>query len=249
MMPFPDAPYTLIYLEETDSTSNYLQALSNGSRPDEFTTVVTGFQTSGKGQRGNSWESERGRNLLFSFVLYPQFLAANKQFMISKIIAISIKESLDEYSEGFTIKWPNDIYWHDKKICGTLIENDLQGSKLARSIAGIGINVNQETFYSPAPNPVSLKQITGSEHDTDRLLKSIMNNVIRNYAMLQKGQFEEIDYIYHQSLYRKEGFHPYVDSNGRFEATITEVLPEGFLILETREGEKRSYAFKEVQYL
>jgi len=124
----------------------------------EFTTVIAERQTAGKGQRGNSWESEDCRNITFSFVLYPTFIEARRQFILSQIVSLSIKEELDQWTEGISIKWPNDIYWNDKKICGILIENDLSGHHIGRSISGIGVNINQDVFRSNAPNPISLKR-------------------------------------------------------------------------------------------
>ena len=170
MMPCPDTkqttertatpsgfPVPLIVLPETGSTNNYLSQLCNEQEAavKEFTTVIAERQTAGKGQRGNSWESEDYRNLTFSFVLYPTFVEVRRQFLLSQFISLSIKEELDEWTEDISIKWPNDIYWHEKKICGILIENDLAGHHIGRCIAGIGVNINQEVFRSDAPNPVS----------------------------------------------------------------------------------------------
>ena len=183
MKPCPETfPYPLIALDETDSTNRYISQLCNELQESvaELTTVTAEFQTAGKGQRGNTWEAERGKNLLFSFVLYPTFLEARRQFILSQIVSLSIKEELDRWSDEITIKWPNDIYWRDKKICGILIENDLSGHFIGRSISGIGININQNEFHSDAPNPVSLKQITGQEHDRYEILSHICRKYRRN---------------------------------------------------------------------
>lgn len=175
MMPSPDTfPVPLIHINETNSTNNYLQSLCSEQKVEELTVVVADFQTSGRGQRGNSWESAPGKNLLFSTVIFPEFLEARRQFLISQVISLAIKEELDTYTSDISIKWPNDIYWKEKKICGMLIENDLMGRNINQSIAGIGININQEIFHSSAPNPVSLLQITGEEHDLFKTLKNIM---------------------------------------------------------------------------
>ena len=182
MKPCPETfPYPLIVLDETDSTNRYISQLCNELQESvaELTTVTAEFQTAGKGQRGNTWEAERGKNLLFSFVLYPTFLEARRQFILSQIVSLSIKEELDRWSDEITIKWPNDIYWRDKKICGILIENDLSGHFIGRSISGIGININQNEFHSDAPNPVSLKQITGQEHDRYEILSHMLKRVQR----------------------------------------------------------------------
>ncbi|MCD7899897.1 MAG: biotin--[acetyl-CoA-carboxylase] ligase [Bacteroides sp.] len=238
----------MIHLTETDSTSNYLIQLSSAQQLEEMFVVLADFQTAGKGQRGNSWESEKGKNLLFSIIFYPTFLPIRRQFLLSKAIALAIKEALDSFTPGFSIKWPNDIYWKDKKICGILIENELMGSKIEKSIAGIGININQQIFYSPAPNPVSLRQITGKEHDPVKVLDIILEKLRLYYELLKKGETDKITTNYHQSLFRKEGFHLYADNKGSFEARICEVEDAGILVLEDKEGKIRKYAFKEVSY-
>ena len=232
MKPCPDTfPFPLVALDETASTNQYLSQLCNQLQESvaELTTVTAEFQTAGKGQRGNTWEAEEGKNLLFSFVLYPSFLEARRQFILSQIVSLAIKEELSRWSDEITIKWPNDIYWKDKKICGILIENDLSGHHIRRSIAGIGININQEVFNSDAPNPVSLKQITGKEH-------------LAVYS-------DEISTRYARSLFRRRGLHPYEDANGKFLARLLRVEQDGRFVLEDEGGSEREYLFKEVQYI
>lgn len=250
MMPSPDIfPVPLIHISETNSTNNYLQSLCSKQKVEELTVVVADFQTSGRGQRGNSWESDSGKNLLFSIVIFPEFLEARRQFLISQIISLAIKEELDTYTTDISIKWPNDIYWKEKKICGMLIENDLMGRNISQSIAGIGININQETFHSSAPNPVSLRQITGKEFDLFEILKNIVLRIQSYYSLLKKGNTESIVCQYEMSLFRKEGMHRFKDANGKFLARIICVEPEGRLILEDEKLNKRGYMFKEVEYL
>lgn len=239
----------VIHVRETDSTSNYLNRLSVEQNLEEFTVVSAFFQTAGKGQRGNSWESEAGKNLMFSILVYPEFLDVRKQFLLSQVISLAVKEELDTFSEGFSIKWPNDIYWREKKICGMLIENDLMGSSIKKSIAGIGVNINQERFHSPAPNPVSLWQITGKSRDIEPILENIIFRIKDNYTSLKEGKTEVLTERYHNALFRKEGMHLYRDSSGEFMASIVCVKPEGTLILKNEKGEEKGYAFKEVQYI
>ena len=158
-------------LAETDSTNDYLAKLCNQGNIEEFYTERTEYQTSGKGQRGNSWESEPGKNLLFSFVFYPTALEAKSQFNLSMLVATGLVDALSGYTDGFSIKWPNDIYWKDQKIAGILIENMLEGKYISQCIVGIGLNVNQTVFHSSAPNPISLAQIIGKEIDREELFK------------------------------------------------------------------------------
>lgn len=255
MKPCPDTfPFPLVALDETDSTNQYLSLLCNRLQESvaELTTVTAEFQTAGKGQRGNTWEAEAGKNLLFSFVLYPSFLEARRQFTLSQIVSLAIKEELSRWSDEITIKWPNDIYWKERKICGILIENDLSGTRIRRCIAGIGININQEVFHSDAPNPVSLKQITGKEHDRHEILAHILRRVQIYYNSLQMEDFAvysaEISARYARSLFRRRGLHPYEDANGKFLARLLRVEQDGRFVLEDESGKEREYLFKEVQY-
>lgn len=256
MKPCPDTfPFPLVALDETDSTNRYLSQLCNDLQETvaELTTVTAEFQTAGKGQRGNTWEAEAGKNLLFSFVLYPVFLKARQQFILSQIVSLAIKEELSRWSDNITIKWPNDIYWKERKICGILIENDLTGQNIRRCISGIGININQEIFRSDAPNPVSLKQVTGEAHNRNEILAHILKRIEAYYQKIQSEEaasfMNEINIRYARSLFRRRGFHPYQDANGRFLARLLRVEPDGRFVLEDENGKEREYLFKEVQYM
>ena len=237
-----------IFLPETTSTNTYLAGLCDRMPQPELTSVYSPYQTSGRGQRGNSWESEPGMNLLFSFVVYPTFLEAGHQFSLSQITALALTNVLSGYTEGIRIKWPNDIYWKDKKLCGTLIENDLTGTFISRSISGTGINLNQKRFVSDAPNPVSLTQITGQTYEPTVILHQVMQRVSWYYRLLQDGHTAEIARRYKQMLYRKEGFHPYRDQAGKFLARFRDIEPSGRLVLEDTNGQCRKYLFKEVAF-
>lgn len=251
--PIPGLIVPLIVLEETASTNSYLTQLCNEQQLDEFTTVIAECQTAGKGQRGNSWESEDHCNITFSFVLYPTFIDARRQFALSQIVSLSIRDELSQWTDDISIKWPNDIYWREKKICGILIENNLSGYCIGRSIAGIGVNINQEIFRSDAPNPVSLKQITGKEHERYMILANIMTRMKEYYTLLQTdmsgGAINRIEELYRKALFRKDGLHRYADSEGEFMARLVNVEPDGRFVLEDEAGKKRKYLFKEVQYI
>ena len=180
--------------------------------------VTADFQTAGRGQAGNSWESEAGKNLLFGLLFHPREVEANRQFILSQAVALSICETLSDYAEDIRIKWPNDIYWKDRKICGMLIENTLVGRCIENCIIGAGININQQTFCSDAPNPVSLRQITGKEQEPVFILADTIKRFKDYYRKIQQGQTEDIVRNYRERLYRHNGFHLYQDADGVFEA-------------------------------
>lgn len=239
-------------VKEVSSTNEYLTHLCEKNKAQEFYTVIADHQLEGKGQRGNSWESESGKNLLFSIVLYPTALEANKQFYLSMLTAISIIDALSKYTDGFSIKWPNDIYWNDSKIAGILIENELQGTYITRSIIGVGLNINQEVFLSDAPNPVSLKQIIGVDINRSELFQKILHGMVASYRLLEED-FEKmaatIRILYQRCLYRRNGYYPYKDAEGLFMAQFEHIDSLGRLFLQDQEGKIRKYAFKEVEFI
>lgn len=231
--------WEIIHIAETDSTNRWLR--ERGGEGDMV--VVADYQTAGKGQGTNSWESERGKNLLFSVLYYPQRIPANRQFHISMAVSLAIADALGEHIGDVSIKWPNDIYWRNAKICGILIENRLLGQTIRDSIIGVGVNVNQRQFHSNAPNPVSLWQIHGHETDRELLLQSILDKFT---LYINK---KEIKTQYLHQLYRRKGFHPYADREGSFMAEIVDVEDDGHLLLCDDNGQQRRYAFKEVSFV
>lgn len=231
--------WEIIHIAETDSTNRWLR--ERGGEGDMV--VVADYQTAGKGQGTNSWESERGKNLLFSVLYHPQRIPANRQFYISMAVSLAIADALGEHIGDVSIKWPNDIYWRNAKICGILIENRLLGQTIRDSIIGVGVNVNQRQFHSNAPNPVSLWQIHGHETDLELLLQSILDKFT---LYINK---KEIKTQYLHQLYRRKGFHPYADKEGSFMAEIVDVEDDGHLLLCDDNGQQRRYAFKEVSFV
>jgi len=239
----------IIKIDSTTSTNSELKKLCSEKQLPSFSALVTGKQTAGRGQAGNSWESEPYKNLTFSVVLFPENLPVKQSFMISRIFSLAVKESLDKYIEHVSIKWPNDIYFREKKICGMLIENEIIETNISSSIIGIGLNVNQENFLSDAPNPVSLKQITAKIYNLDELLNRILQTASEKYRQFLSGNIQELRLAYQNALYRKSGFYDYEDKNGIFQACIREVEDDGTLILETEDKEIRRYQFKEVRFI
>lgn len=240
----------IIRLEETESTNSYLRDLLKSQHLEEGSVVVTDFQTAGRGQVGNSWYSDKGDNLLFSLLIYPTGIPANEQFIISRMVSLAIKNTLDQFADDIRIKWPNDIYWKERKIAGILIENSLQGKVIENSIIGIGLNLNQQIFPVELPNPVSLRQITATEQDKNYILDLLLKEFFLLYRSLQQGEKQVIEDEYMLDLYRANGYYWYEDANGRFQAEIDNVLPSGHLVLRTLDtNEERIYVFKEVQFI
>ena len=251
--------FKIIHIEETDSTNRWLRdylasdkhGLARTSSSvrvspslSDAIIVVAEYQTAGKGCGTNSWESERGKNLTFSMLIHPEGLPANEQFHITEVVSVALCETLESYiNNKVEIKWPNDIYVGDRKICGMLIENRLQGSAIKDSIIGIGLNVNQRVFMSDAPNPVSMYQLTGQETDRDALL----NQFLEVYERVSCSKTSRFDY--RKRLFRKGKDSLYEDKTSRFTARLTDVLPDGRLLLVDKTGQERTYAFKEVQFV
>ena len=253
-----------MYIEETDSTNNLLKAAVVAEaawlREERIPGVWTGFQTAGRGQAGNGWESERGQNLLFSVLLRKPQVAIAEQFMLSMLAAVALRETVAEEigDEGLTIKWPNDLYWGDKKLAGMLIENTLAGGEIAYSIIGIGLNINQEHWIGNAPNPVSMRLIPGPTSSPEKVLTRYMMHL---QAWLQRPQSEWRE-AYMQHLYRREGWWRFIErevsltptmnaqtKDGGFLARIEGITPEGELLLEHADGIHKAYHFKEIRYI
>ena len=247
--------FEIIHIDETDSTNRWLREMKQGDgsfvtsadvtkEPSPCFIVVAEYQTAGKGCGSNSWESERGKNLTFSMLIHPERIAANEQFRITEVVSVALCETLEAIvDQDVRIKWPNDIYVGDRKICGMLIENRLQGTVIKDSIIGIGLNVNQRQFLSDAPNPVSLYQLTGQETDREALLKDFLE------AFERVTERQSCAADYRARLYRKGEKALYEDQSGRFVARLTDVLPDGRLVLQDEEGQERTYAFKEVGFI
>ena len=255
-----------MYIKATYSTNTLMkELLAKGEWPECERFLYTAFQTAGRGQAGNGWESEEGKNLLCSILLPPRkdlfYLNVLVSVAVHKVIRSLLFErsGLLSLSEAVSIKWPNDIYYGDKKIAGILIENAILGNEVKYSIAGIGLNVNQTTFLSSAPNPVSLKLISGKETDIDALMQALMAQIEALEAMDEA----QIWAYYRDHLYRREGFWPFVErevstaptmnadrkTEGVFLAKIENVRTNGEIELRDQAGNLRIYHFKQVRYV
>ena len=238
------------YLPQTDSTNDFLRR-SQQDMPEKITVVWTDYQTAGRGCGTNVWESEAGKNLTLSMLVRPEGVPARDQFIVSMANALALKQTLDTYTDGVTIKWPNDIYWNDRKLCGTLIETTLRGSCVGSFIVGTGINVNQQVFRSDAPNPVSLCQILGHEVDREALLEQLIGATVTYMNKVEHGEWEELRRDYRAALYRRGEVHGYRMPDGTTTAFIlTDVEDDGHLLLTPPDGgSPLRFGFKEVQFV
>ena len=248
-----------MFIKNTNSTNTLMkELLAKGEWPKDERFICAEYQTAGRGQTGNGWESEGAKNLLCSVLLPPR----KNLFEQNIIVSVAVQRLL---GDDFTIKWPNDIYWRDKKVAGILIENVIIGSEVKYSIAGIGLNVNQTEWLSNAPNPISLKQIDGEERDVKDLMARLL-------LEMDKALKDDMWGYYKAHLYRKEGFWPFVERevsveptmnankeelrvksgelrDAFFMARIKDVLPTGEIMLEDKEGKERIYHFKQIRYV
>ena len=240
----------IIKLTETGSTNAFAKELLKNEQAVEGTVILASYQTAGKGQDSNSWESDAGENILMTMILYPDFLEISRQFRLSMAIALGISDFLKSLLPGHVIriKWPNDIYIGDKKIGGILINNEVMGSQFKHAIAGIGINVNQTYFSREIPNPVSLKLLTGNTNDIDKLVLLLSENLLGRYEQLRKEEEYIIIHDYHALLLGMGEWKEYIYRNKKIRAKIKGVNEFGRLMLET-DGALIECDLKEIAYL
>ena len=261
-------------LQSVDSTNKYAMGLVHNDHltegqdePQHGMAIFTHEQTAGKGQRGKTWASEKGANIALSILLNPFPLRLSDQFKLSVCVATTVHEFFSTYAGDETkIKWPNDLYWRDRKAGGILIENIVRSSQLAVgsqqssvntqdsqthnwqwAIVGIGININQTSFSPDLPNPVSLKQITGKDFKSVDLAKELCSILAKNYQLMIDGKFESLLNYYQQHLYKKEEKVKLKKGNRVFETAIKGVSETGQLI--TQHSIEERFEFGEVEWV
>lgn len=261
----------MMYISHTDSTNSLMARILRGEEQ-EYSAVLeeqipllyTGFQSAGRGQTGNGWESEQGKNLLLTYLLRQPNISPVEQFELNILASVVTHQTLahylsDQQQETLTVKWPNDIYYGNKKLAGILVENSISGKNIQHSIAGIGININQEQWISNAPNPISIKQIIGQDteiHSAAKTFTTILTDICHWSAEKRKT-------YYLQHLYRREGWHLYAEREvsiaptmiatsavkGQFLAEIVDILPTGELVLRDKQGNTHTYHFKQIRFV
>lgn len=249
---FPELPegWYHEHFPETDSLMLRLRSPLLAEREEGTLLLTADFQHEGRGQRGTQWEAAAGKNLLFALRFKPKGIKASDQFLLSQMVALAVADAVQHsVKQKVHIKWPNDIYVGDKKICGMLLEHDLRGNDISNTLVGIGINVNQTAFTGSAPNPISIFQLLGKETDRAALLRQFVKRYLHYLSELYAGHAERLRLAYWRKLYRVEGFHPYKDKDGRFMAEIESLDNDGRLGLRDEAGKVRHYYFKEVAFL
>ncbi len=241
----------IVTFDELSSTNSYLSENCSSKNVKEFTIVTTEHQSAGRGQIGNTWHSARGENLLLSYLLKPTFLQAQDQFYLSMIISLGIRKSLESNlpNKAVTIKWPNDIYVNDKKICGLLIQNHLTGKILNLTIAGIGVNINQTSFPDELPNPTSLKLEMDRSFDREMLLTDLLDHIDEYYSLLKDGNLKSIKSEYVSNLYLKGKMSSFeVKTGGILNGRIAGVSDIGRLQIE-KDEKIYEFGFREIKYM
>ena len=235
------------HLDETSSTNDFLR---NYTPSADISLVSASFQTKGRGQMGNTWISHDGQNALFSVLVCPKGLKASDGFVLSQAMALSVKETLEECVDDVWIKWPNDIYCHGKKICGTLIENTLMGKFIGRSVIGNGINVNQTDFPDGlAAPPTSMCIQSGKECSTHEVIRHVVERFSLYYREIMDGSYERIRTLYHENMYLRGKKSLFRDNEGIFTGIISHVETDGHLVIIDEQLQSRRYAFKQVQFI
>jgi BirA family biotin operon repressor/biotin-[acetyl-CoA-carboxylase] ligase len=241
----------LVTIKQVDSTNSFLKNLLSNSKPvPEGTVIMAEEQYAGRGQQQNTWHSEPGKNLTFSLLLKPHFLSVGDQFDLNRAVSLGVYDALQPIlGDQLKIKWPNDIYYGDRKLGGMLIENTIQGLQLKDSVIGIGLNINQENFPSGASNATSVKQILQKDYDLTLLLSEICKYIEVYYLKLKAGQIDFVRNAYLSRLYWLNEVKNFESNDGVFNGTVKNVLPNGLLVIEDTNGRQLEFNLKELKFL
>lgn len=240
----------IVKLSSTASTNSYLKDLLSKSEPlPEGTVIMAEEQLAGRGQMGNSWYSEAGKNLHFSLLLKPSFLNLSQQFELNKAVSLALYDTLEPLlGPDLKIKWPNDLLYRDQKLCGILVENLLQGSKWKHAVVGIGLNVNHDQFPAELPQAISLKNILHSDADLESLLADLCKALEVRYLQLKSAKFERLHQDYLKALYKFEEWEIFRLKEESREGKITGISTQGLLQVDFG-SEKLEFGFKEIAFV
>lgn len=249
---FPETPKGWHYqhLFTTDTLMNFLKEDWTEAQTASCLLVTADHQTAGRGQQDHHWEDEEGANLLVGIKMLDLNMPIEQHFRLTQVYSVAIADALRTYlGKAVKIKWPNDIYVDNKKIAGMIFENKVEGKTIKESIVGFGININQTTFHSDAPNPTSLQLELGHEVDRAAVLRKIIKPLPAMLESIRQGKFTNIVFEYERKLYGKDKYHLYKDGNEYFRAQIYAIAEDGMLSLMDKMGKVRTYYFNEVQLI
>lgn len=236
----------LIHLNAIDSTNNYAANLLKETNLVNGTTILTKRQEFGRGQRGNSWQTEPDKNLILSTVIFPK-IKSQYVFYLNIMVSLAVEKTLCDLGIVAKVKWPNDIYVGERKICGILVENQIQGNTVNSAILGIGFNINQIKF-SEGINATSVALEKGEEFDLEDIFMQLYGYLDFYCDHLMNSNFPLLLKRYYEVLFQKGVKATYQDQNGTFEGTITGIDHNGRLQIKVVK-ETRVYDLQEVKYL
>jgi BirA family biotin operon repressor/biotin-[acetyl-CoA-carboxylase] ligase len=241
----------LITIKQIDSTNNFLKELVSNSKPlIEGTVIMAEAQYAGRGQQQNGWHAEPGKNLTFSILLRPTFLSVTDQFDLVRAVSLGVFDALyPMLGDQLKIKWPNDIYYANKKMGGMLIENMIQGGQIKNAIIGIGLNINQEIFPGHLPNAVSVQQILHQDYDLKALLSEICRHIEAYYLNLKAGKISFVRKIYLSRLYWLNEKKIFRSKEGMFNGVINNVKDNGILVVKNNKEEELEFSLKEIEFV
>jgi BirA family transcriptional regulator, biotin operon repressor / biotin---[acetyl-CoA-carboxylase] ligase len=235
----------LVFVPECHSTNTLAHDLTSSSLLDG-TVVITSNQTAGRGQRGNTWSVEPGMNLTFSLVVKPSFLTVNNQFFLNVFTSLAIHDLLrDKLNAIVRIKWPNDLLAGDRKLCGILIENQIQGQQVSKSVIGIGLNVNQQHFSFPGATSMAAEE--GVLFELNTVFELLLIHLEQRYLQLREGRLPELKAEYLKHLYRLNEEHFFSTASNRFSGRITGIDESGKLVIES-DGKMKTFGFQEIKF-
>ncbi|WP_044403292.1 biotin--[acetyl-CoA-carboxylase] ligase [Lacinutrix sp. Hel_I_90] len=238
----------IIKLDAIDSTNTFLKEISSADALEDYTVVIAKAQTKGKGRMGNEWNSKSSKNLTFSVFKHLHGVSFERQFYLSIVTALAITKTLEAYNiSKLFVKWPNDILSADKKIAGILIENVIKQNKLAHSIIGIGLNVNQIEFEH-LPRASSLKKISGKTFDLDEVLQHLLINLKYYFSLLESGEIEMLKHTYEAQLFRKNKPSTFENVEGElFSGFIQGISNTGNLIVLLEDAIIKEFSLNEIK--
>ncbi|ASU32356.1 biotin--[acetyl-CoA-carboxylase] ligase [Mucilaginibacter xinganensis] len=240
-----------ITIKEVGSTNNFLKELASNSKPViEGTVIMAENQYAGRGQQQNGWHAEPGKNLTFSILLKPIFLPVTEQFDLVRAVSLGVFDALEPLlSNKLKIKWPNDIYYGDRKLGGMLIENMIQGGQIKNAIVGIGLNINQEIFPDHLPGAISVKQILHQDYDLKGLLSEICSHIEAWYLNLKAGKKSFVRESYLNRLYWLNERKYFRSKGEMFEGVIDRVKDNGILVVKNNNNQELEFSLKEIEFL